>query len=384
MTRRTGSTLGLAGLLMLGSGCSSGAEVIGRAGSGAVWQVAADGSRLYAGDQSTITIYDVSEPAKPRELARLEAPGYFGAMAASGSTLFVEAGIQFKGLETAPDSLDQEWIRRGWLKLDERSYSQGVFVGVSQLMAFDLADPAHPVLLGALNVTPPDTLASRIHRMFLAGTTLYALPELNGAFIVDVADPRRPMLLGALGRGMDVVLKDRHLYVADGPGLTIHSNEGREDRPGGFAIVDASKPAALRELGRLDAQVLGDREFGANVSTVAVAGHHAYLGLSILKGLKVEEYLVAVDVADPAKPREVGRLRLKKGIQDLAVVGRTLYARAEGSILKFDLSAPATPKEVDRVNLGEILSARFADPTIVAGTWKGIHLLRFASAGRKG
>ncbi len=178
-----GNALGLAGLMLLLGGCSTDAQVIAHVGDGAVWQiaVATASARVYATDETMLTVYDFSAPAAPRELGRLESPGYFGAMAAVGSTLYVEVGIQFKGLEIDAASLDQQWIERGWLNVDERSYSQGVFTGVSNLIAFDLSDAARPQFLGALNVTPTDTLPSKVERMFLSGSTLYASPQFRGA-----------------------------------------------------------------------------------------------------------------------------------------------------------------------------------------------------------
>jgi hypothetical protein len=157
----------------------------------------------------------------------------------------------------------------------------------------------------------------------------------------------------------------------------VHGGGKREEFPGGFAVVDGGDPGRLREVGRLDALRLGDGDYGANVDSVAVLGHHAYLGLSVLKGLKVFEYLAVVDFSDPARPRQVSRLRMKRGIADLGIVGRTLYAEAEGWILRFDLADPAKPKPVGKFRLGSVLSTVFGESGLFAGTWDGLHVLRF-------
>ena len=374
-----GTSPWIAGLFLLLGGCHSDAKVLGHAGKGPVGQIAVAGTRVYAASETTLTIYDFADPGAPRELGRLESPGYFGAMAASGNILWVEVGIMFKGLETAPESLDQQWIARGWLTIDPRSYSEGVFTGVSQLTAFDLADPARPVFLGALDLTPSDTLPSKVERMFLSGSTLYASPQYNGVRIVDVANPRQPKLLGALERGHCVALSGRRFVVADGPGVEISGTDGDQTLPGGFAVVDAADPGKLRELGRLDGLRLGEGEFGANVETVAAFNRYAYVGLSILKGLRVSYFLVVVDIASPTQPREVGRIRMRKSIQELGVVGSRLYAQAEGSILQFDLTRPEKPKVVATFRQGEILRSLFTESAIYTGTWDGVHLLRFST-----
>ncbi len=195
--------------------------------------------------------------------------------------------------------------------------------------------------------------------------------------IVDVANPRQPKLLGSVDRGLRVALSGKRLLVADGAGLIITSNEGREVLPGGFVVVDVADPGNPRELGRLDSEQLGEGEYGANVEAVAAFGNYAYLGLSILKGLKVSEFLVVVDVGDPRNPREVARVRLKKGIQDLGVAGKTLYALAEATISRFDLTAPAKPEQLDPFRQGEILRTVFTESGTYAGNWEGLYLVRF-------
>lgn len=375
------TVLKVVGLVALVGGCSGDddGQVVSHVDAGEVRQIAVGGSRVYASDETTITIYDYSDPANPRELGRLESPGYFGAMVATGTTLYVEAGILFKGLETEPDSLDQQWIERGWLELDESSYSQGVFVGVSHLLAFDLADPTEPQLLGLLNITPDDTLAAKVERMFLDGSTLYATPQFRGALIVDVANPRKPKLLGSVDRGLRVALVGSRLYVADGSGVIVSDNDGSEELPGGFAVVDVADPRKPRELGRLDALSLGDDEYGANVEAVAASGDTVYLGLSVLKGLAVSEYLSVVDVSDPTRPRQVERMKIKKGISDLEVVGDTLYALAEGTVQRFDLADPARPAALDASSRDEILRAVATEFGVFVGSYEGLDLLRFGA-----
>ena len=273
-------------------------------------------------------MFDVSDPRRPREVARLETPETVGAVALAGARGWVELGIRFKQLETAPGSVDQEWLRRGWLRTGAESWNEGAFVGVGNVVSLDLADPARPRVAGGVDLTPPDTLAMRSPRLLLAGGRLYVTDHPMGLYVLDVADADRPRRLGELERGVRFALAAPRLYVADGADYTVSGSSGTHAFPGGFAVIDVSDPAAPREVGRIHAQA--GRRDGANVHVVAANGRYAYLGFSILRrNLAVEEYLAVVDVADPAKLRVVERRRVRGGIGELLIEAPRSRARRQ-------------------------------------------------------
>ena len=335
--------------------CSAADEPLGRVAGGPFQQLAVDGGLALAVSGSTIQVFDVSDPRRPRAVARLETPETVGAMALAGARGWVELGIRFKQLETVPGSVDQEWLRRGWLRMGTDSWNEGAFVGVGNVVSLDLSDPARPRVAGGVDLTPPDTLAMRSPRLLLAGGRLYVTDEPMGLYVLDVADADRPRRLGGLERGVRFALAEPRLYVADGTDYTVSGSSGTQTFPGGFAVVDISDPAAPREVGRIDAQALGSRGDGANVDVVAANGRYAYLGFSVLRGnLAVEEYLAVVDVADPAKPRVVERRRVRDGVAELLIEGAALYAldtSERNTITVYDLADPARPRERRRIRL---------------------------------
>ncbi|MGH9363529.1 MAG: LVIVD repeat-containing protein [Thermoanaerobaculia bacterium] len=357
--------------------CALDAEEAGRAAGGAIEHLAVAGSRLLASGGATLRIFDVSDPTRPREIGRLETPQFVSAAAlASDGVAYAELGIRFKELERAPESLDQEWVRRGWLGIDERSYSQGEFVGVSNLAVLDLADPARPRVVGHVNLTPADTLASRLRAMTIAGKHLYASDATMGTWIFDLAEPRRPRILSNLRRGQDLAPAPSYLYLADGAAVTVTSDRGVEEFPGGLVVLDVSDPTAPKEVGRLDGTRLGKGGDGGNAERVAAGPRHVYVGVGISTrgGWAAEDYLVTVDVSDPARPREVGRLKLASSVADLTVAGKTLYVRLSGrELLIFDLADPAGPRRTRRVRLPEdVLVSLVAEPWLYLGTYDGL------------
>lgn len=377
------------------------AKVIGQFEGGVIEQLAVAGNTLYAVqtvyyetpvqiadnaqrtiEQARLLILDANDPANVRPVASLTAPDYLGALAVSGSTLFAEVGIQFKGLETEAGTIDQQWIENGWLFVDDTSYSQGAFTGVSNLVAIDVSDPANPQIVGALNLTPDDKIPSKIKRIDIEGDIAFVKADGLETFIVDISDPRRLRLLGVMDHGMDVAHQSGKLYVADGAALTITSEAGVEELAGGFKIVEVSDPSAMTELGRLDSLALGDGEYGANVEEVAVRGDYAYVGLSILKGLSVTEFLVVVDVSNAGAPKEVVRYKLNDGVLRLMADDSTLYAVGDSGALHFyDLADPAKPKETRRVDfqpLEGILQTVVTGQRAYLGGYDGLFIIDLA------
>jgi hypothetical protein len=361
--------------------CTAAEAPLGRLAAGPFWHLAVNGGLALAAGESTIHVLDVSDPRRPREVARLETPETVGALALAGGRGWAELGIRFKKLETEAASVDQEWLRRGWLRMGKDSWSQGAFVGVSNVVALDLADPARPRVAGGIDLTPPDTLAMRSPRLLLAGGRLYVNDDPMGLHVLDVAEPNRPRRLGGVERGLRFALAAPRLYVADGAGVTITDNAGSRTFPGGFAVVDLSDPAAPREVGRIDSLALGSRGDGANVDVVAANGRYAYLGLSILRrNLAVEEYLAVVDVADPARPRVVERRRVRDGVAELLIEGTTLYAldtSDRDTVTVYDLADPAQPREVRRIRLplggdGVALALAVDRGAIFAAGWEDL------------
>jgi len=122
----------------------------------------------------------------------------------------------------------------------------------------------------------------------------------HGTTLVDVSDPRHPRALASLA-----VPEGTHSHkVRAAHGLMLVNREAQPaDRPpagvrGGLGIFDVANPRAPRELAFW-------RAGGAGVHRFTFDGRYAYLSPE-LDGY-VGNIVLILDLAEPARPREVGR-----------------------------------------------------------------------------
>ncbi len=88
------------------------------------------------------------------------------------------------------------------------------YVGVGpRLVVLDIADPAHPALLGRTGV-----LGGVVRDIVLAGGYAYVAAGSAGLIVIDVSNPAAPVQVGAVdtaGDARGVALAGTHAYVAD-------------------------------------------------------------------------------------------------------------------------------------------------------------------------
>jgi hypothetical protein len=113
--------------------------------------------------------------------------------------------------------------------------------GACGIVVVDLADPAHPVMLGELAMPPWLTFTSA---PVVAGGFAYVADDL-GLAVVDLSDPRAPTQVATVHwrrsdymtyRGATVAVVGARAFVAD---------------PSGVRVVDVSDPRVPRDLGVL-------------------------------------------------------------------------------------------------------------------------------------
>ncbi len=183
--------------------------------------------------------------------------------------------------------------------------------GASGLRVVNVADPAHPVEVGALP-TPGSADAVTI-----AGNLVYVAASFGGLPIVDVSDPAHPVQVGLFrtpgGQTRAVAVAGTFAYVAQ--------------QGDGLRIVNVADPAHPVEVGS-DA-ILKD------ASGVAVAGPVAYV-TDLEGGLRV------LNVADPAHPIELGHYNPPGFATAVAVAGNTAYVTASSAGLRVVSVADAT------------------------------------------
>jgi hypothetical protein len=358
--------------------CGAALERVGTAAAGRVVQLAVDGDRLLTHDGKTLRNFDISDRAKPRELGRLESPDVVSAMAFIDHVPYVEIGIRPNNLERVPSAAQQEWIKSGRLLVDERSYYNDYFRGVSNLARLELADPARPAVAPVANLTTPDMPVNRLDQLTVVERHGYASQEPMGIAVLDFRNPRQVRVAAALPTGQALAPRPPHLFVADGPRVVITSSKGEETRPGGLQVLDVSNPQAPKEIGRLDSAALG----GVNATRIAAAGNYVYMRLTMVKGGGwggADDFLATIDVSNAARPVLVQRDKIGgAGFNAMAVGAKTLYLLFEdGALAAYDISEGARPKRTSTTKLGARgIRIVVAEPWVYVGTEDGLEIYR--------
>lgn len=137
--------------------------------------------------------------------------------------------------------------------------------------------------------------------MWVDGTTLYVghMRPPSGTTIVDIADPRKPKILGMVE--VPPGWHSHKVRVKDGIMIVNHERFGQggpEGFTGGIAIYDTSKPHAPKPISKW-------MTAGKGVHRYDFDGRYAYISPTA-EGF-TGNIVMILDLADPAKPAEVGR-----------------------------------------------------------------------------
>lgn len=212
------------------------------------------------------------------------------------------------------DRLDLDGVIRDISVSGDRAL---VAVGPAGLSIVDAASPSQLEVVGVAN---GDWSAERV----AAGDDLALVAAGDaGLRVVDLIDPSEPVEIGA------VTFSGPAMAVAAGDGVAFVAAE-----EAGLRVVDLSVPEQPVELGALTFGVSSDT-WAQRV--VVLDEGRLVVGLS--------RWLVVVDVADPAAPVELGRVRVYLWpVKDIAVDGDlAVVANHRGGLRVFDLSSPAEP-----------------------------------------
>ena len=311
----------------------------GFATPGASRGVAIEGGRAYVtGDDDRVRILEVSDPAQVVELFSYAGTGeLFEGLAAdvevADHRLFL---LDARGLdiEDVSGPLLPQPLGRLDLAQAPRAMALGgatVYIGTDVypaggLVVIDVADPAQPVAIGAL-----DSVGVYPETMALAGTRLLVAGGVSGGCrIVDVADPTRPVLTGWCDVG------DYVWDVATAGDLAF--------LPGSFGlhVVDISNPSAPVEIGSLPASDVLYTQVALSGAVVFLTSHRGDLEL--------------VDVHDPTAPARLGSVPRASGgewsalpVNLVARGGRVYLTESEAG-----LSIWAAPLFLDGFESGDV------------------------------
>ncbi len=246
-----------------------GVMAVGVAVSGNVACLAMAGGGLY--------VYDVSDPADPRNIARTNnGPAEAVAMAGHYAYACVNTGI--------------------------RSY--------------DVSDPTHPVCLGQTNHTWGDA-----YRIYVTGDYAYTTGEYQGLRLYNVSDPAHLLYVGQIPgpRIYDAVIRDNYAYV-----VGIFESSGFS----GLRIYDLSDPA--------NPVLIGQNTNQLNPGAIAVSGNYALMPAYMTPG----GGLRLCDISDPRNPVIVTQNTnsVFVGTQNSVVVSGNYAITSDPFLQMFDIS----------------------------------------------
>ncbi len=241
-SRLAGASVVIGSLLLMAPHADADWRIAGQIG-GPVSAIAADSSLMYLGVGFRLHVYDVSDPASPREVGSTNAFGDFVSdIAIAGSRAYVTAGRSGLHIIDTADASNPRTIGR-W---DSPGSAESVTVvgarayvadGYSGVSIIDISDPRTPALRSTFFDTyfAFDVAVDGGHA-FIAGAGA-------GLLVADINDPANPRTVAVIdtpGYARAIALSATTLYLAD--------------EWGGVRIVSVSDPVRPREIGSIAVQ----------------------------------------------------------------------------------------------------------------------------------
>ena len=295
-------------------------------GLGGSMDAAVVGDTLYVVGRRTLCVADIADPAAPRLVGKLTGLGNVRQIEVKDNVAYITA--REDGLFVV-DVAERERPR---LLCHYDTVELATGIALSGDIAFvacrhygvelvDVSDPRRPAHLSTVRTGEAQSVVARDGILY-AG--VWGSREL---VVCDVTDPRKPTVLAKApldGNGDGVCVRGRYCYVATGH----HSRALRrreKGQPGygcghGLEIFDVADPAKPAFVSRIKMPPL--YRLGMDMWDVIVAGDHAFVA-DTYNGVFV------VDVANPKAPRFVAHRQLPyvKARRDPSPVGGIALAR---------------------------------------------------------
>jgi hypothetical protein len=282
----------------------------------------------YTNPLHLIEIFDVSDPASPKQVDKYEMPGELESVHFDGDYMYVAEG--YEGLHVLSLSNPSEPKPVGRCNNLEYSKVIGMIIrgnyayvvdGYRGLMILDISIPSAPTLLGTCDTIIPGLLYRSYGGIVVSGNYAYVANYKGGLRIIDISNMRSPIEVGQYKSDYDVFevyVKENYAYIAGGLE--------------GLKVIDVSNPAVPIQVGSCKTE--------GSVLDVWVSGNYAYVPV-YLHGLRV------IDISQPASPRQVGLTTIPRQASKVCVSGNHAYVvDFDEGLFIFDVSTPAMPVQV--------------------------------------
>jgi hypothetical protein len=331
------------------------------------------GRFAYVADRTSLLIVDVDSPEFPVLAGQVTLAGASRLHVVGNRAYVLDPNVSTPALRVVDVADPANPVVRGAIATQlagDSIVSDGshayVGFGARFVQVFDVRDPAAPLSLGTFS-TLRDTLGMVLHGGHLCVATL------DGLEVFERADPAQPTRVGFLplhvGPAGDLVSFGARLALASNAGLLL------------VDMTDPTAPVLLGSLPGLGALrhvafgsghlVAADADGGfevfaagtpppsAVVGSVAVA--NSLSGLDAVPGRawvgsRVPDALFDLDISDPEQPVVLGQAPLTFGSRDVRVIGDRAYVATNGlSVL--DVSVPGAPVHLGTTRASSTLFA---------------------------
>ena len=262
--------------------------------------LAIEGDRLYGVSGDDFFVFDVSCPLAPKLMGKTSGVG----------------------------SARQVAVQNGMAYVTSREYG---------LWIVDATDPRAPRIRSRFDTCE---LATGVD---IAGDVCFCGQRQNGVEFVDVRDPDRPahIAMRKTNESQSVLYRDGYLYSGEWGG-------------GRVTVFDVRDMRRIREVTRVELGGYGDGLSVGGKWLYASTGHHA-LHRTVAEAHGTGHGVDVFDISDPAAPRHVSRVDFEPfyvrgpDMWTSRVSGDTLFAADTlGGLYAVDIADPARPKRIGR------------------------------------
>jgi len=279
---------------------ASGVELVGEvAVTGAMVTnvTVAHGHAFVTAGAKGLVVFDLSDPAKPRQVALSEPSNdYFTDALVNGQTLYVasrRSGVIVFDITNPASPVRMRSVPESVVEVTSLALDANILYAASpapnsEVYVYDVATPAEPKQLTRYFVEGAEPLAGEVplHVAAMDGK-LYVSNWSFGLSVSDVTTPSRPKLLGRFASATS-----RAAAVGKVGSRTLAFDAG-EDWGAHLSVLDVGTPSTVARVGEFRTRP------EVSIRSVAFSGTKVYMAYG-QDGLRI------VDVSLPGEPREVG------------------------------------------------------------------------------